>query len=140
VIILKTQTHTITQKANIQAHPEEVYEALTNAKIYSEFTRDKFSGVAKIGEKFTVYDISGKYLELEKGKRIVEEWVNSSWPKGAAPSKVELTFKGTPKGTEVTLVQSNLPMEVDEDYLLEGWTEYFWDRLNKYFSKQLNKK
>ena len=63
-------------------------------------------------------------MELEKGKRIVEEWVNSSWPKGCAPSKVELTFKGMPKGTEVTLVQSNLPLEVEEEYLLEGWTEY----------------
>ena len=91
--------------------------------------------MGKVGEKFTVYDIEGKFLELEKGKRIVEEWVNSSWPKGYAPSKVELTFKATPEGTEVTLIQSNLPLEVGEEYLLEGWTEYFWNRLKKYFSK-----
>jgi uncharacterized protein YndB with AHSA1/START domain len=132
---LKTQTHIIKQKAIIPATPDEVYEALTDSKIYSEFTGDKFIGVAKIGEKFTVYDISGKFLELEKGKRIVEEWVNSRWPKGFAPSKVELTFKEMSKGTEITLVQSNIPMEVEEDYLLEGWTEYFWNRLKKYFSK-----
>ena len=132
---MKTQTHIIKQKAIIPATPDEVYEALTDSKIYSEFTGDKFIGVAKIGEKFTVYDISGKFLELEKGKRIVEEWVNSRWPKGFAPSKVELTFKEMSKGTEITLVQSNIPMEVEEDYLLEGWTEYFWNRLKKYFSK-----
>jgi uncharacterized protein YndB with AHSA1/START domain len=132
---LKTQTHIIKQKAIIPATPDEVYEAFTDSKIYSEFTGDKFIGVAKIGEKFTVYDISGKFLELEKGKRIVEEWVNSRWPKGFAPSKVEFTFKEMSNGTEVTLVQSNIPMEVEEDYLLEGWTEYFWNRLKKYFSK-----
>ena len=132
---MKTQTHTIKQKAIIPATPDEVYEAFTNSKIYSEFTGDQFKGVTKIGEKFTVYDISGKFLELEKGKRIVEEWVNSRWPKGFAPSKVELTFKEMSKGTEITLVQSNIPMEVEEDYLLEGWTEYFWNRLKKYFSK-----
>ena len=132
---MKTQTHIIKQKAIIPATPDEVYEAFTDSKIYSEFTGDKFIGVAKIGEKFTVYDISGKFLELEKGERIVEEWVNSRWPKGFAPSKVELTFKEMSNGTEVTLVQSNLPMEVEEDYLLEGWTEYFWNRLKKYFSK-----
>ena len=51
-----------------------------------------------------------------------------------APSKVELTFKTISGGTEVTLIQSNLPLEVDEEYLLEGWTEYFWKRLKKYFS------
>jgi uncharacterized protein YndB with AHSA1/START domain len=137
---MKTQTHSIKQKAIIPATPEEVYEAFTNAKIYSEFTGDKFTGVAKVGEKFTVYDISGKFLELEKGERIVEEWVNSSWPKGFAPSKVELTFNKMPKGTEVILIQSNIPMEVEEDYLLEGWTEYFWNRLIKYFNTKLKKK
>jgi len=41
-----------------------------------------------------------------------------------------------PNGTEVTLIQSNLPMEIEEDYLLEGWTEYFWSRLKKYFNKK----
>jgi uncharacterized protein YndB with AHSA1/START domain len=133
---LKTQTHIIKQKAIIPATPDEVYEAFTNSKIYSEFTGDQFKGVTKIGEKFTVYDISGKFLELEKGKRIVEEWVNSRWPNGLAPSKVELTFKEMPNGTEVTLIQSNLPMEIEEDYLLEGWTEYFWSRLKKYFNKK----
>ena len=134
MIILNNQTHTIKQKAIIPATPEEVYESFTNSKIYSKFTGDKFIGIGKVGEKFTVYDISGKFLELETGKRIVEEWVNSSWPKGYAPSKVELTFKAMPKGTEVTLIQSNLPLEVKEEYLLEGWTEYFWNRLKKYFS------
>ncbi len=133
------QTYALKQKAIVPATPEEVYEAFTNAKIYSEFTRDKFTGVAEVGEKFTVYDITGKFLKLEKGKRIIEEWANSSWPKGFAPSKVELTFKATPKGTEVTLVQSNIPVEVTKDYMLEGWTEYFWDRLKGYFSKKSKK-
>ena len=133
---MKTQTHTIKQMAIIPATPEEVYEAFTNSKIYSEFTGDKFTGIAKVGEEFKVYDISGKFLELKKNERIVEEWVNSSWPKGFEPSKVELIFKPVHNGTEVTLIQSNLPMEVDEEYLLEGWTEYFWNRLKKYFSKR----
>ncbi len=133
---MKLQTHAIKQKAIIPATPDEVCEAFTNPKIYSEFTGDQFIGIAKTGEKFTVYDISGKFLKLEKGKRIVEEWVNSRWPKGFEPSKVELTFKAIPNGTEVTLIQSNIPMEVEEEYLLEGWTEYFWNRLKKYFNKK----
>ncbi len=137
---METQTYTLKQKAIIPATPEEVYEAFTNAKIYSEFTGDKFTGIAKAREKFTVYDVTGKFLELEKGKRIVEEWINSSWPKGFAPSKVELTFKANPKNTEVTLVQSSIPMEVTKDYMLDGWTKYFWDRLKEYFSKKLKKK
>ncbi len=133
---MKKQTHSIKQKAIIHATPEEFYEAFTNAKKYSEFTGDKFKGIVKVGEKFTVYDISGKFLEIEKDKKIVEEWVNSRWPKGSEPSKVELTFKTIPKGTEITLIQSKIPLEIKEDYLLDGWTEYFWNRLTKYFNKK----
>ena len=48
------QTHTIKQKAIIPATPEEVYESFTNSKIYSKFTGDKFIGIGKVGEKFTV--------------------------------------------------------------------------------------
>ena len=61
---MKTQTTAIKQKVIIPATPEEVYEAFTDPKIYSAFTGSKYKGVAKVGEKFTVYDISGKYVEL----------------------------------------------------------------------------
>jgi len=53
VICLNKQTHTIKQKAIIPATLEEIYEAFTNSKIYSEFTGDKFIGIGKVGEKFT---------------------------------------------------------------------------------------
>ena len=72
MICLNKQTHTIKQTAIIPAAPKEIYEAFTYPKIYSEFTGDKFIGFGKVGEKFTVYDIIRKLLELEKGKRIVE--------------------------------------------------------------------
>jgi len=135
---MKTRTTAIKQKVIIPATPQEVYEAFTDPKIYSAFTGSKYKGVAKVGEKFTVYDISGKYLELEKGRRIVVEWVNSTWPEGFAPSTVELTFKAASGGTELTFVQSNAPLEMKE-YLPEGWTEYFWNPLKEYFGKKSKK-
>jgi activator of HSP90 ATPase len=67
---------TIKQKVTIPASPEEVYDALTDPKKHSEFTGSKATGKPKVGEKLTAWDgySSGKYLELEKGKRIVQEW------------------------------------------------------------------
>ena len=138
---MKTQTTTIKQKVIIPATPEEIYEAYTNPKIHSEFTGSKATGKPKVGEKFTAWDeyISGKYLELEKGKRIVQEWVDTDWPEGLPPSKFELTFKATAEGTEVSMVQSGIPA-ARETELLEGWTEFYWDPLKKFFSKKAKKK
>ena len=138
---MKIQTTTIKQKVIIPATPEEIYEAYTNPKIHSEFTGSKATGKPKVGEKFTAWDeyISGKYLELEKGKKVVQEWVDTDWPEGLPPSKFELTFKATADGTEISMVQSGIPAAREEE-LLDGWTEFYWDPLKKFFSKKTKKK
>ena len=86
---------TIKQKIIVQAEPEAVYDAFMDAKKHSAFTGSKATVEAKVGGKFTAWDgyISGKNLDLEKGKRIVQEWVNTDWPEGYPPSRLELTLK-----------------------------------------------
>jgi len=133
---MKTQVTILTQKATIPASPEEVYEAFVDPKKHSAFTGSKATGKAKVGGKFTAWDgyISGKHLELEKGKRIVQEWMTTDWPEGYAPSKLELTFKETSEGTEISMVHSNVPAEQEKE-LAEGWEEFYWNPLKKYFQK-----
>ncbi len=133
---MKTKTATIKQKVIILATPEEIYEAYTDPKKHSKFTGSKATGKPEVGEEFTAWDgyISGKYLELEKGKRIVQEWVNTDWPEGGPPSVFELTFKATPEGTEVSMVHSSVPAD-QKDELLDGWTEFYWTPLKNYFAK-----
>ncbi len=60
--------------------------------------------------------ISGKVLELVPGKKVVQEWKTTEWPKGFAPSKLELTFKKKNGGCELTMVHSIVPKEQAEDY------------------------
>jgi activator of HSP90 ATPase len=138
---MKTKTTTIKQKVTIPATPEEIYEAFTDPKKHSKFTGSKATGKPEVGEEFTAWDgyISGKYLELEEGKKIVQEWVNTDWPEGLPPSKFELTFKATEEGTEISMVQSNIPADQEKE-LLDGWTEFYWDPLKEYFSKKPQKK
>ena len=92
---MKLKTTTITQKVVIPAMPDEVYDAFTNAKKHSEFTGSKATGNPTVGSKFTAWDgyISGKNLELEKGKRIVQEWVTTDWPQGYPPIKVRINIQ-----------------------------------------------
>jgi activator of HSP90 ATPase len=127
---------TIRQKATIPAEPAEVYEAFIDAKKHSASTGSKATGDGRVGSKFTAWDgyISGKNIELEPGKRIVQEWFTSEWPKDSPPSRLELTFKRVKGGTEISMVHSDVPAEqVDE--LKEGWTKFYWKPLRDYFKK-----
>ena len=127
---------TIKQKVVIPATPEQVYEAYMDAKKHSAFTGSKATCNPKVGGRFTAWDgyISGKNLELERGKRIVQEWITTDWPQGAPPSRLELTFRKTKDSTEISLVQSNAPQE-QTDELAEGWNEFYWKPLKEYFKK-----
>lgn len=79
---MPTKVTTIRQKIIIPAAPNAVYEAFMDAKKHSAFTGSKATSDARAGGKFTAWDgyISGKNLELEKGKRIVQEWKTTEWP------------------------------------------------------------
>jgi activator of HSP90 ATPase len=124
------------QKVLIPASPEEVYDAFVDAKKHSAFTGSKATCDSKVGGEFTAWDgyIWGKNLELQKGKKIVQEWSTTDWPDHFPPSKLELIFKKTKGGTEISMIHSNVPAE-QADELAEGWVEFYWEPLKKYFTK-----
>jgi uncharacterized protein YndB with AHSA1/START domain len=134
---MKIEVTIIKQKVIIPASPQKVYEAYTDPKKHSEFTDSKATGKPVIGGKFTAWDeyIFGKYLELEAGKRVVQEWTTTDWPKDYSASKLELTFKEVSGGTEISMVHSNVPKE-QADETAEGWTEFYWNPLKEYFSNK----
>ena len=57
---------TIEQNVIINAKPEDVYDAILDPEIHSEFTQAKATNDMKVGGKFTAYDdyISGINLKL----------------------------------------------------------------------------
>jgi activator of HSP90 ATPase len=137
MIHMKPEVTIIKQKVVIPASPKEVYEAYVDAKKHGRFTGSKATGKATIGNKFTAWDgyIFGKNLELEEGKRVVQEWTTTDWPKGYQPSKLELNFRKVPEGTEILMVHSNVPIE-QADEIAEGWVEFYWNPLKEYFSNE----
>ena len=130
------KTRTIVQIAFIRAKPDEIYDALLNEKKHTAFTGAKATCDRRVGGKFTAWDgyISGTNVKLENGRRIVQEWRTSEWPRGYKPSLIELTFRPKGKGTEVHMKQSNIPASQAAEYA-QGWVEYYWTPLRKYFHK-----
>jgi len=102
---------TLRQTKFIPAKPAEVYDAFMKAKIHTAFTGSRATCNHKIGGKFTAWDgyITGKNLELKKGKLIVQQWKTTEWPKGYSPSILSFSFKQVKGGTQVRMVQSNVP-------------------------------
>lgn len=137
MVALKKEVTTINQKVIIpKASPKQIYDAYVDSKKHSEFTHAKATGKPVIGGKYTSWDgyIFGKYLELKDGERVVQEWTTTDWEDGYGPSKLELTFKALPEGTEICMVHSNVPKEQAGE-VEQGWVEFYWNPLKEYFDK-----
>lgn len=135
------KTGIIRQKIMIPASPIEVYEAYVDPKKHSEFTGSKATSNQKANGEFTAWDgyIYGKNLELQPGKKIIQEWSTTDWPKDQQPSRVEFTLKKTKTGTEINMLQTNVPAEQTAE-LKQGWIDFYWTPLKEYFKKPKTKK
>jgi activator of HSP90 ATPase len=116
--------------------PRQIYDAFLDGKQHSAMTGAKATADSHVGGKFTAWDgyISGTNLELDPGKRILQEWQTSEWPEGAPPSHLEWTFVEKEGGTEVTMVHSKVPASQSESYK-QGWIDYYWTPMKAYFAK-----
>jgi len=125
---------TIRQTKFIPAEPDEVYNAFMNAKTHAAFTGAKATCNAKVGGKFTAWDgyITGKNLKLKKGELIVQQWKTTEWPKSYPYSTLEFSFKPKKRGTQVKMVQSNVPASQAANYR-QGWVDAYWNPLRRYF-------
>ena len=131
-----TKFKTIRQTVTLGATPQKVYEAYVDPGKHAAFTGSKAMGTSRVGGRFTSWDgyISGKWLVLEKGRRIVHEWTTTEWPEGHPPSKVVLTFAQKGSKTLLRMVHSGVPAEQAGNYA-DGWMEFYWEPMKKYFLK-----
>ncbi len=74
------------------------------------------------------------FLPRNKCERIVQERPTSEWPRGAPPSRLEITLRGEGEGTELSLVQASVPAEQVEDYA-QGWHDRYRTPLSAFLKK-----
>ena len=80
----------------------------------------------------TEYESSGEFLEIVRPERVVMSW---RWKDGVpdpGESRVEITLKPVPEGTELTFVHSQLHDEETCRSHEAGWTGAL-DKLEAYF-------
>ena len=118
----------------IPATPETIYKAWLNSKQHCEMTGAKAKVTPRIHSKFTAWDeyISGKNLELEAGKRILQSWRTTEFPDEAEDSLLEIVLKKKGTGTELFLKQWNIPFGQSKGYK-QGWIDFYFDPMQEYF-------
>lgn len=123
---------TFRKSFGIYAEPSDVYAALTNP-----VTIELWSGYPAVmseepGSEFSLWegDISGRNIEFEKDRKIVQEWYFGSREE---KSVVTITIKPEGGKSLVTVEQTNIP---DDDFenISEGWSEFYMGAINAFFN------
>jgi len=130
------ETKNIKQWADFNATAEQLYDALMTSEGHTAFTKSEAEIDPTVGGKFKTWDgyIQGKNLELERGKKIVQEWRSDEkgWPEDHF-SKITIKFKDGKDGkTRILFWQSGIPAECVDD-IEQGWKDYYWTPLKEYF-------
>lgn len=125
-----------TLKTSFPVKPEELYRTWMNSEGHGDMTGGAASISDEVGSSFEAWDnyISGKNLELEAGKRILQSWRTTEFEDSDQDSMIEVFLRSIPEGTELTLVHSNLSR--DAERYEKGWEEHYFAPMRAYFAKQ----
>lgn len=115
----------------LPAPPEEVYLALTKAQSIQLWTGAEVEFTEEANTEFSFWDgdITGKNIEFDYGKRIVQQWY---FGEDNEPSIVTIKLHEDKKGTSLEFVQTNIP-EGDYKDFTEGIEEYYLGSLVDFF-------
>lgn len=126
---------TLRQTVIFKASPKIVYNMLMDSKKHSAFTGAPAKISKRVGGKIIAYDgyVEGKNLELKDGKKIVQKWRGSEWPKGHF-STATFVLEKSGSGTKLIFIQEGVP---EDSYAMisKGWKEHYWDKMKKILEK-----
>lgn len=125
---------TIEQTYEMNATPEQVFDALVNPNIIQNWSEDEVKMSAEVGAAFSLWggQMFGTNLEVVKNKKLVQEWCYDQWEK---PSKVTFTIKVKDKKTIVDLLHEDVP-EKSVNSIADGWDAYYLGAIKRMFEEK----
>ncbi len=122
---------TIQKTYEMNATPEEVFNALVNPDLIQDWSGDEVKMNAEVGGKFSLWggQMYGTNLEIVKNKKLVQEWCYDQWEE---PSKVTFTIKIKDKKTIVELLHEDVP-ERSVNSISDGWDAYYLGAMQEMF-------
>ena len=131
-------TQSFSQEIIIPASVSEVYEALTNPEIHSEFTGGNAEYTDSLTQDFSIYDgyIKGRNISLTADEKIHQTWqaAEENWPDDYY-SEVIYELSQVENGTLIKFTHNNVPEEYVKD-ISQGWHDHYWGPLVDYFEEE----
>jgi uncharacterized protein YndB with AHSA1/START domain len=118
----------------LPASPRQLYDAWMSSREHGAFTGDAALIEARVNGGFSAFSgyITGRTLELEPPRRIVQSWRTTEFPEGSPDSRLEVIFEAVTGGTRLTLRHSQLPGGQGPQYET-GWKENYFVPMAGYF-------
>ncbi|KAH7013438.1 activator of Hsp90 ATPase [Ilyonectria destructans] len=130
-------TTTVTDNEEFRTTADELYQTFVDPGRLAAFTRSPlkvFEG-AKKGGKFELFggNVTGEYLELEPGKKVVQSWRLGQWPAGHY-SKLQIEFdqNDVDHVTVMRVTWDGVPVG-QEDITKRNWLEYYIKSIKQTF-------
>ena len=117
----------------IPAPPADVYQAWLDSDGHTNMTGSPARASAEVGGDFTAWDgyISGRNLELEPSRRIVQAWRTTHFDAGDPDSRLEVILEASDTGTRLTLRHTELPEHGDQ--YRTGWPVHYFEPMQRHF-------
>jgi uncharacterized protein YndB with AHSA1/START domain len=127
----------LTLVRRIRARPQVVFDAVTTAEGIAQWWGPDAGPVLaaeadpRVGGRYRVrfrmldgteHESSGEFLEIVRPERVLMSWRWKGGVEDPGESRVEITLKAVPEGTELTFVHSHLHDEETRRSHEGGWT------------------
>ena len=117
--------------------PDTLYNIYMDSKKHSKATGGAAKISTKIGSSYSSWNeyISGKTLQLVKGKLIVQSWRSTEFKVDDLDSIFILQFEKKGNDTVVNMIHANVP---EHQYLQVkgGWNDFYWKPWKKYLREK----
>jgi activator of HSP90 ATPase len=121
----------------IPGTPGEIYSAWMSSEGHTAMTGAEAHVDPVVGGEFDAWDgyITGRTIELEPGRRIVQSWRTSEFTNEHADSRIEVLFEELDDGTKVTIRHTNVP-EGQTGYEQGGWRDSYFEPMRAFFGER----
>jgi uncharacterized protein YndB with AHSA1/START domain len=119
----------------LPATPQHIYAAWLDSNQHAVMTGGAAHIDPTIGGYHSEWDsyITGRTLELEPNRRIVQSWRTAEFPADSPDSHLEVLLEAVEGGTKLTLKHSRIPEGQGKSYE-SGWVENYFDPMKRYFA------
>jgi activator of HSP90 ATPase len=130
-------TYDFEQSDVIPASPTAIYETWMSSEGHTAMTGGEAVVDPRVGGTFTAWDdyITGRTLELEPGRRILQSWRTSEFTDREGDSHIEVLLEAVDGGTLVRLRHSGVPVD-HRGYEDGGWRDNYFEPMKTYFAER----